>query len=95
MDRASGYGGGVTAGYAEAATLAGWTLEAIGPNLYRLRATVTHRVPPLLTLPSVRLWIRKTQALAWEWTVKDGSLGVSAEGVLEAVVGQPSIRPAT
>lgn len=90
MERASGYGGGARAVYADAATFGSWWLEVVGPGLYRLRAQTTSRVPPLLALPDLRLWIRRG-AIVWEWTTKDGDVGVSADGVLEAIVGQPRI----
>lgn len=91
MEDAFGYGGGVMAGYAEAATFSEWSIDAVGPSLFKFRAVVQHHRPALLAFVPLNVWILRGP-LRWTWTL-DAAHSV-INGQFEAIVGQPSIGPA-
>lgn len=89
-----GAGGEIRADYAVAAKLGAWTLETVGPGLYRLRASLFKVVPPLLALDGLAVWIDKGK-LRWTWPLPADSFGVEEGRRLDAIVGVPKIGPAS
>jgi hypothetical protein len=90
--RLAGTSGALRVGYAEAATLSRWSLETIGPSLYKLHGRVERAVPVYLAMRPLRLVLR-VGALDYAWEVE--SLDCDGERLEAWVTGDPTLGRAS
>lgn len=89
-DATTGTGGGVRCGYDDVAMFGRWTLEPVGPSLYRLTAACVAVADGLLSLPGCVVWVPRGP-VCFEWTC-DGPVPNDGDRV-DCVLGAPRLMP--
>lgn len=90
--RLAGTSGVLRVGYAEAATVTRWSLETIGPSLYKVHGRVERAVPVYLAMRPLRLVLR-VGALDYTWEVD--ALDCDGERLEAWVTGDPTLDRAS